>query len=124
MRKRLTFVNKERTPSPDSDDAKKKPAIVTGGIKKKINTANLFGGDRSSSSDSDKKKKPSPTRQPQKGKLKIPTFEEEKKEKPRKTVGITVSKDSGNGGDDFKARLAGMLAKGPRAPAASAMVSR
>ena len=123
MRKRLTFVNKERTPSPDSDDAKKKPAIVVGGIKKKINTANLFGGDRSSSSDSDKKK-PSPTRQPQKGKLKIPTFEEEKKEKPRKSVGITVSKDSGNGGDDFKARLAGMLAKGPRGPAASAMVSR
>lgn len=65
LRKRLTFVKKERTPSPDSDDAKKKPAIVTGGIKKKINTANLFGGNESSSSsDSDKKKKPSPTRQP------------------------------------------------------------
>ncbi len=59
----------------------------------------------------------------------MPTFEdvdeEEKKEKPApKKVTIAAASGGGDDKDDFKKRLAGMLAKGPRQPAVSSMVSR
>ena len=117
-------MNKERTPSPDSDkDANKKPAVTTN-VRKKINAANLFSND----SDEEDKKKPSPKR-PAAGKLKMPSFQvEEVKKSPKRAAPpkkVTVSnEDEGGDKDDFKKRLAGMLARGPRAPAVSSMASR